>query len=172
MEAPLRPPTTPYDGLGSRQTRPSSGGEDPAGSVGITGAFQVLLDASHNVTQATVLSAGGKASPSQMFEPPAPDAHDRRQAALRKDYESARLSDIASERMDVTSVKARRATANGYSDTANAPRAGGSFDVSGEQTGAIRAMETPEPFPAGLVRQHGVSQEVSHDGGRVVDRND
>jgi len=89
-------------------------------------AFRALRAASANLAMTTSAVAGGEKSPDQMFEAGGANAHDRRKAALREEYESAIAERASDFRDETTGIDARRASAEkGSRGAAESPHADG-----------------------------------------------
>lgn len=91
-------------GQSVRALRPFSEGPDDV----VAGAFAALLAPSRPQVRGGGLAVESEASASQMFEPPATDAHEQRQNALKADDGAGRAAASAADRFDAASVQARR----------------------------------------------------------------
>lgn len=172
MEAQLRLTTATQERPRPRPIRSGGGDEDSAAVAELAGVFQNMLTASRSASRVEFLSANGKASPSQMFEAPATDAHGRGSAALREDNASTRASVIAGDRMDTTSVRARKASGNVYGETADSRRTGGAWRGSQGGADGERAAIKAEAISASHMSQRGHAMQTSPDGGGPVDRSE
>ena len=70
-------------------------------------AFEVLLESTRMVMTGK-RGGGDKTLPSQMFEPNAADAHERRRMALKEAYRPEDTNRLMTDRLSRTSVQARR----------------------------------------------------------------
>ncbi len=172
MEAQLRSTTATQERPPPRPIRSGGGDEDSAAVAELAGVFQNMLTASRSASRARFLSANGKASPSQMFEAPATGGQGRRPAALREDNASTRASVIAGDRMDTTSVSARKASGNAHGEAAESRRTGGAWGASQGGANGERAAIKADAFSAGRMSHRGLAMQTSPDGSGPVDRSE
>lgn len=79
-----------------------------------TFAFDVLLAAVRTGMPGPRGGGGGKTSASQMFEPNAPGAHERRETALKEEYRAS-LNRSGADKPDAAGIESRRAVQTGRS---------------------------------------------------------
>ena len=101
--ASVRRPAAPNTGAASQRDS-----EDAALSGSDLGAaFEVLLDTARSAF-ALQGEASALVSPSQMFEAPVADAHERQQSSMREQYREGAGNNTYAQRHDAASIQARR----------------------------------------------------------------